>query len=106
LLGQRLRALGPYALLEIVLPGGTLFALALYAYRRWTGTVADIPAAQPVVEACAAALFIAMVAFGRFCAAKPPTRASTGHAASTLSLHRAVSSVRAGSEDPRKGAQQ
>jgi hypothetical protein len=26
--------LGPYLLLEIVLPGGTLFALCLFAYRR------------------------------------------------------------------------
>jgi ribosomal 50S subunit-associated protein YjgA (DUF615 family) len=29
-LAQRLRALGPYALLEIVLPGGTLLAISLY----------------------------------------------------------------------------
>ncbi len=27
--------LGPYLLLEIVLPGGTLCALLLFAYRRW-----------------------------------------------------------------------
>ena len=26
--------LGPYLMLEIVLPGGTLFALALFLYRR------------------------------------------------------------------------
>jgi hypothetical protein len=26
--------LGPYVLLEILLPGGTLFALLLFAYRR------------------------------------------------------------------------
>ena len=29
-----LRAIGPYALLELVLPGGTLLALCLYLYRR------------------------------------------------------------------------
>jgi hypothetical protein len=29
-----LRALGPYALLELVMPGGTLLALLLYLYRR------------------------------------------------------------------------
>lgn len=29
-----LRRLGPYALVELVLPGGTLLALLLYLYRR------------------------------------------------------------------------
>ena len=29
-----LRTLGPYVLLEILLPGGTLFALLLFLYRR------------------------------------------------------------------------
>jgi hypothetical protein len=28
------RKLGPYFLLELLLPGGTLFALALFLYRR------------------------------------------------------------------------
>ena len=28
------RTLGPYIVLEIVLPGGTLFALLLFFYRR------------------------------------------------------------------------
>ena len=28
------RKLGPYVLLELLLPGGTLFALALFLYRR------------------------------------------------------------------------
>jgi hypothetical protein len=27
--------LGPYLILEIVLPGGTLCALLLFLYRRW-----------------------------------------------------------------------
>ena len=35
LLGRALRRLGPYALIEIVLPGGTLLVLLLYACRRW-----------------------------------------------------------------------
>ena len=29
-----LRTLGPYVLLEMLLPGGTLFALLLFLYRR------------------------------------------------------------------------
>ena len=31
---QASRKLGPYVLLEILLPGGTLFALLLFAYRN------------------------------------------------------------------------
>ena len=30
------RKLGPYLMLEILLPGGTLFALVLFLYRRRT----------------------------------------------------------------------
>ena len=29
-----LRALGPYVLLELVMPGGTILAVLLYLYRR------------------------------------------------------------------------
>jgi hypothetical protein len=29
------RALGPYAVIERVLPGGSLIAIALWAYRHW-----------------------------------------------------------------------
>lgn len=29
------RALGPYLLLELLMPGGTLLALTLFLYRRW-----------------------------------------------------------------------
>jgi hypothetical protein len=32
-LGRLLQRAGPYVVLEIVLPGGTLFALLLYLYR-------------------------------------------------------------------------
>jgi hypothetical protein len=31
----RVRELGPYAAAELVLPGGTLIALALWAYRHY-----------------------------------------------------------------------
>lgn len=31
------RGLGPYLLMELVLPGGTLFALLLFLYRRKIG---------------------------------------------------------------------
>ena len=31
------RRLGPYLLIEAVMPGGTLLALALYAYRHRKG---------------------------------------------------------------------
>lgn len=27
--------LGPYVLIEVLLPGGTLIALGLFLYRRW-----------------------------------------------------------------------
>jgi hypothetical protein len=30
-----LRALGPYAAIELILPGGTLIAIAVWAIRRW-----------------------------------------------------------------------
>jgi hypothetical protein len=32
------RKFGPYLLLEMLLPGGTLFAFLLYLYRRSVGT--------------------------------------------------------------------
>jgi hypothetical protein len=31
------RKAGPYLVLEILLPGGTLLALLLFLYRRWKG---------------------------------------------------------------------
>jgi len=38
--------LGPYVLVEIVMPGGTLLALLLYLYRRQSGSSAmSIPRA-------------------------------------------------------------
>jgi hypothetical protein len=34
ILARLARSAGPYLLLELILPGGTLFALALYLHRR------------------------------------------------------------------------
>jgi hypothetical protein len=36
------RKLGPYVLLELLLPGGTLFALALFLYRRQSTLATDV----------------------------------------------------------------
>ena len=33
-LGRRVRGCGPYIVIELVLPGGTLISLLLYLYRR------------------------------------------------------------------------
>lgn len=45
-LRQLAQRLGPYVLLEILLPGGTLLGLLLFLYRRWrlTGVAASLPA--------------------------------------------------------------
>lgn len=43
LLRRLVQRAGPYVLVEIVLPGGTLIALALYLYRRY----ALLPARRP-----------------------------------------------------------
>jgi hypothetical protein len=43
-----LRRLGPYALLELLMPGGTILALLLYLYRRRVETSAR--SAQPQVD--------------------------------------------------------
>ena len=29
------RRLGPYSMLELLMPGGTMLALLLFLYRRW-----------------------------------------------------------------------
>jgi hypothetical protein len=49
-----LRALGPYAAIELLLPGGSLIALSLWAYRHRSKLMARLrrPAPeQPVEEA-------------------------------------------------------
>lgn len=43
-----LRKLGPYALLELLMPGGTILALLLYLYRRRVSASAG--SAQPPVD--------------------------------------------------------
>jgi hypothetical protein len=42
------RKLGPYALLELVMPGGTILAILLYLYRRHRDACAR--RAQPTVD--------------------------------------------------------
>ena len=39
MLRRLLPRVGPYLLVEIVLPGGTLFALLLYLYQRWNASI-------------------------------------------------------------------
>jgi hypothetical protein len=39
MLRRLLPRIGPYVLVEIVLPGGTLFALLLYLYQRWNSSI-------------------------------------------------------------------
>jgi hypothetical protein len=34
---ERIRTLGPYVALELVMPGGTMLALCLFLYRRRNG---------------------------------------------------------------------
>lgn len=48
-LGRVLRTSGPYLLLEILLPGGTLFALLLFYYQRRQGAAARLPLPHGVV---------------------------------------------------------
>ena len=43
-----LRKLGPYALLELVMPGGTILALLLYLYRHSTNA-APMGLSQPSI---------------------------------------------------------
>jgi hypothetical protein len=40
----RLRALAPYALMELILPGGSVMALLLWLYRRRKSGVVDFAA--------------------------------------------------------------
>jgi len=35
--------LGPYVLLELLLPGGTMFALLLFLYQRWKLNATSLP---------------------------------------------------------------
>ena len=56
-LSQQLHRAGPYLLLELLLPGGTLFALLLFLYRnRSLGTRSHRAARTPAVVAQPGAL--------------------------------------------------
>ena len=48
--GALLQKAGPYLLLEILLPGGTLFALLLFLYKRRQQDGAELPRVIFVVE--------------------------------------------------------
>jgi hypothetical protein len=39
MLRRLLPRIGPYLLVEIVLPGGTLLALLLFLYQRWSSSI-------------------------------------------------------------------
>ena len=47
-----LRRLGPYALLELLMPGGTILALLLYLYRRRLNRRAGYRSPVDWVAAC------------------------------------------------------
>ena len=47
--GRLLRKAGPYVVLEVVLPGGTLFALLLYLHR--TGQLRDLALVRSLARA-------------------------------------------------------
>jgi hypothetical protein len=46
-LASVLRALGPYAAIELLLPGGSLIALTLWAYRHRSQLAARLRRASP-----------------------------------------------------------
>jgi hypothetical protein len=43
---ERIKAIGPYVALEVVMPGGTLLALLLFWYRRKLGMVVPLDEAN------------------------------------------------------------
>lgn len=52
------RELGPYAALALILPGGSLIALAAWLWRRRTPAMASVGRGLIVVAAFAAALIL------------------------------------------------
>jgi len=50
-LAGALRALGPYAAIELLIPGGTLIALAVWAYRNRQSLLARVRRASSALEA-------------------------------------------------------
>jgi hypothetical protein len=47
-LGRWAQKLGPYLVLEILLPGGTLFALLLFLYRNRSFSIAPVAPRPPL----------------------------------------------------------
>ena len=45
-LSEQIREIGPYFALELILPGGTLIALALWLYRRRAALTQRVGAPQ------------------------------------------------------------
>jgi len=56
------RELGPYTALALILPGGSLIALAAWAFRRRTPVVASVGRLFIIVTAFAAALILPVTA--------------------------------------------
>ena len=52
------RELGPYTALALILPGGSLIALAAWAFRRRTPVIASVGRLFIIVTALAAALML------------------------------------------------
>jgi hypothetical protein len=46
MLRRLLPRIGPYVLVEIVLPGGTLIALLMYLYQRWNSSITSLTEAE------------------------------------------------------------
>ena len=57
-LRNSVRQLGPYAALALILPGGSLIALAAWAFRRRTPVMAPVGRLFIIVAAFAAALIL------------------------------------------------
>jgi hypothetical protein len=58
------RKLGPYVLLEVVLPGGTLFAMTLFVYRNPTAARGYLAKARRTARRAMAAMRNALRALG------------------------------------------
>jgi hypothetical protein len=52
-IGRSLRSLGPYLAIEVLLPGGSIIALALWGYRRRRAALRDADATSGVAVAAA-----------------------------------------------------
>ena len=59
---ERIKAIGPYVALEVVMPGGTMLALLLFLYRRKFGVARPPAQANTPAMACAAPRDIVLAA--------------------------------------------